>query len=154
RCARTVPLVRCLDMNGLTALMVVSVLLSPFIDELAREVWSMDKRAEDHEDTRQTLHDLMGRRWKVSLLTGPLTIRQTVQARNDGTLAIREMKMRSDDQRGLAIYDLAQPEQVMVLSPSGALELFGYLLEHETQLREMANADTQAIESLRQRIER
>jgi hypothetical protein len=114
----------------------------------------VDKRDENHEDTRQTLHDLMGRRWKVSLLTGPLTIRQTVQARNDGTLTIREMKMRSDDQRGLAIYDLAQPEQVMVLSPSGALELFGYLLEHETQLREMANADTQAIESLRQRIER
>ena len=47
----------------------------------------MEKRAEDQDDTRQTLHDLMGRRWKVSLLTGPLTIRQTVQARDDGTLA-------------------------------------------------------------------
>lgn len=114
----------------------------------------MEKRDEDQVDTRQTLHDLMGRRWKVSLLTGPLTIRQTVQARTDGTLTIREMKMRSDDQRGLAIYDLAQPEKVMVLSPSAGLELFGYLQEHETQLREMAEADTHAVALLRQRIER
>jgi len=114
----------------------------------------MDKRAEDHEDTRQTLHDLMGRRWKVSLLTGPLTIRQTVQARDDGTLTIREMKMRGDDQRGLAIYDLANPEQVMALSPEAALELNDYLVAHETQLREMAAADARTIEVLRQRIER
>lgn len=114
----------------------------------------MEKRDEHREDTRQTLHNLMGRRWKVSLLTGPLTIRQTVQVRDDGTLAVREMKMRGDDQRGLAIYDLSQPERVMVLSPSAALELFGYLVEHETQLRAMAEADTHAIELLRQRIER
>lgn len=114
----------------------------------------MDKRDENHEDTRQTLHDLMGRRWKVSLLTGPLTIRQTVQARDDGTLTIREMKMRGDDQRGLAIYDLSQPEQAMVLSPSAALELYDYLVKHETELREMAAADTRAIDRLRQRIER
>lgn len=42
----------------------------------------------------------------------------------------------------------------MALNPSAALELFGCLLEHETQLREMASADTRAIELLHQRIER
>lgn len=114
----------------------------------------MGKHDEDLEDTRQTLHDLMGRRWKVAVLTGPLTIRQTVEARTSGTLTIREMKVRSDDQRGLAIYDLERPERTLVLSPSAALELLAYLQQREAQRREMADADAQVRELLRQRVER
>ena len=47
----------------------------------------MEKRDEDREDTRQTLHDLMGRRWKVSMLTGPAAGRVMVTVRNTWPVA-------------------------------------------------------------------
>lgn len=104
-------------------------------------------------DTRQTLHDLMGRRWKAALLVGPLTVRQTVEARGDGSLAVREVRPRGDDQRGLALYNLASPERTVVLSPAAALELLDYLRGHEEKLREMAESDSRALLLLRQRVE-